>query len=464
MSDNDNHMHVYTSSDIEKYLSGELSASEMHALERAALDDPFLADALDGIALHRRMPQQPVFSEDMAQLRGRLQERVQTKQKGKPGAIPLGMRYAAAVILLLGLGFTAYYMLSDKRMAEAPLAKTEHTPAAQVTRPDSAPAAATPVLKDTDITRSLASTRPPAPALKKGQQAISANSAAAADDVKAEEKEKQDKTTVLAERRAAAQAPSGNIAVDTMKLHLDTSSFYTNTYANLPKSTPNVSAQLQKRAESVPAIYSDIPRAKDQLVFTGKVTDVHNRPLPGAFLALKNNANVNATTDRNGYFNLRLNKMDTNSAVVVNYVGYEQAFMALNTENTKGNIIQLQPQSASLNEVTIVGYGAKRKELLRQNIDAPQKALSTLAVPADGWPAYKNYLESNKSSVSLDSTLRGDETISFIVGKDGKLSSFKVEQSISPAHDSLVTRIIREGPAWRLLSGKKARARVILTY
>jgi hypothetical protein len=452
MSDKDNHIHMYTSSDIEKYLSGELSAPEMHALERAALDDPFLADALDGIALHRRMPQQPVFSEDMSQLQRRLQERVQTKEKGKSGVVPLGMRYAAAVILLLGLGFTAYYMLSDKRMAEAPLAK--HTP----------PAAAAQVVEDTTSTRSFESTRRPAPALKKGQQAISPNSVAAADDVKAEEKEKQDRTTVLAEGRAVAVAPSGNIALDTMKLRLDTSSFYRNSYANLPKSTPNVSAQLQKRAESVPAIYSDIPPAKDQLVFTGKVTDVHNRPLPGAFLALKNNANINATTDRNGYFNLRLNKMDTNSAVVVNYVGYEQAFMALNTENTKGNIIQLQPQSASLNEVTIVGYGAKRKELLRQNIDAPQKALSTLAVPADGWPAYKNYLESNKSSVSLDSTLRGDETISFIVDREGKLSSFKVEQSISPAHDSLVTRIIREGPAWRLLSGKKARARVILTY
>jgi hypothetical protein len=461
MSDKDKHIPIYTSSDIEKYLSGELSAPEMHALERAALDDPFLADALDGIALHRRMPQQPVFSKDMAELQGKLQERVKVREKGKSRVIPLGMRYAAAVILLLGLGGTAYYMLSDKRMAEAPVAKMEHIPAAPLIHPDTAPAAAAPVLKDTNFTRSLASTQPPAQSLKKERRASSGNIVAAADEVKVEEKEKQDKATVQAEAQTVVPAPSGKVVVaaDTMKLHWDTLSLAKNYDYNR-----EVRARLEKKAAGVHVANFDKSTAADQLVFSGKVTDVHNRPLPGAFLSLKNNVNVNATTDRNGYFNLRLNKLDTNSAVVVNHVGYDLALMTLNTENTKSNIIQLQPQSASLNEVTIVGYGAKRKELLRQNIDAPQKALSTLAVPADGWPAYKTYLESNKSSVSLDSTLRGDETISFIVDRDGKLSSFKVEQSISPAHDSVVTRIIREGPAWRLLSGKKARARVILTY
>ena len=34
--------------DIEKYLRGELSAAEMHNLEKRALKDPFLAEALEG--------------------------------------------------------------------------------------------------------------------------------------------------------------------------------------------------------------------------------------------------------------------------------------------------------------------------------------------------------------------------------------------------------------------------------
>ncbi|MBT1686614.1 hypothetical protein [Dawidia soli] len=36
--------------DIERYLNGELSPAEMHALEKKALYDPFLADALEGAA------------------------------------------------------------------------------------------------------------------------------------------------------------------------------------------------------------------------------------------------------------------------------------------------------------------------------------------------------------------------------------------------------------------------------
>jgi hypothetical protein len=38
----------YTAADIEKYHRGLLSPAEMNELEKAALDDPFLADALEG--------------------------------------------------------------------------------------------------------------------------------------------------------------------------------------------------------------------------------------------------------------------------------------------------------------------------------------------------------------------------------------------------------------------------------
>ena len=34
--------------DIDKYLHGKLSPSEMHALEKKALNEPFLAEALQG--------------------------------------------------------------------------------------------------------------------------------------------------------------------------------------------------------------------------------------------------------------------------------------------------------------------------------------------------------------------------------------------------------------------------------
>ncbi len=39
---------MYTAADIEAYHSGNLPAGQMHAMEKAALDDPFLAEAMEG--------------------------------------------------------------------------------------------------------------------------------------------------------------------------------------------------------------------------------------------------------------------------------------------------------------------------------------------------------------------------------------------------------------------------------
>lgn len=38
----------YTARDIEKYFSGKLTALQMHQMEKDALDDPFLSEAMEG--------------------------------------------------------------------------------------------------------------------------------------------------------------------------------------------------------------------------------------------------------------------------------------------------------------------------------------------------------------------------------------------------------------------------------
>ena len=43
----------YTFEDIQRYLQGKMSAAEMHEIEKAALQDPFLSDAIEG---YREVP------------------------------------------------------------------------------------------------------------------------------------------------------------------------------------------------------------------------------------------------------------------------------------------------------------------------------------------------------------------------------------------------------------------------
>ena len=111
--------HTYTVLDIEKYQKGLLSAKEMHELERAALDDPFLADALEGygsVAVDA--------SADLLELEKKLEERVSeakvipiTKRRG--GFV--WWRAAVAIVFIAGAGLFLYkfaFQKSNKEVAK----------------------------------------------------------------------------------------------------------------------------------------------------------------------------------------------------------------------------------------------------------------------------------------------------------------------------------------------------------
>lgn len=113
--------HSFSAADFERYYNGTMPAAEKHALEKAALDDPFLADALEGYALTST----PVA--DTAAIKKRLEE----KHKRKP--IPLfsknykWLQIAALFLLLAGSGWFLYKadFFNKKEMAVATPAKQE---------------------------------------------------------------------------------------------------------------------------------------------------------------------------------------------------------------------------------------------------------------------------------------------------------------------------------------------------
>src|SRR5580765_2403822 len=50
MMDNSGNIKQYNAEDIRRYVRDEMSPAEMHAIEKAALEDPFLADAIEGFS------------------------------------------------------------------------------------------------------------------------------------------------------------------------------------------------------------------------------------------------------------------------------------------------------------------------------------------------------------------------------------------------------------------------------
>jgi hypothetical protein len=92
----------FTASDIERYHTGKMSPEERHALEKAALDDPFLADAIEGYAFTSTP------TSDLAKIQSRLDEKLDQKK-----VVPLFQRYrwlsvAALFIIIAGTGWLVY--------------------------------------------------------------------------------------------------------------------------------------------------------------------------------------------------------------------------------------------------------------------------------------------------------------------------------------------------------------------
>ncbi|HLO80093.1 MAG TPA: energy transducer TonB [Chitinophagaceae bacterium] len=117
----------YSAEDIQRYIQGKMNPEEMHALEKAALEDPFLADAIEGI---REM--QPDLDADLAELTTRLSER--TKQKTVK-VNRFTVIAAAALVISISLAAWLFFRESDTPQ----IAKLEETQA--IVTPDSGSAA-----------------------------------------------------------------------------------------------------------------------------------------------------------------------------------------------------------------------------------------------------------------------------------------------------------------------------------
>src|SRR5450631_710905 len=111
MEENINSSH-FSASDIQKYLEGQLSPSEMHAIEKAALEDPFLADAIEGMQSNLGNQGAQSFTHDVTELNERLQKKIIEKRKITPIAPNLiWQRIAAAAVILIGSTLLIFYFV-----------------------------------------------------------------------------------------------------------------------------------------------------------------------------------------------------------------------------------------------------------------------------------------------------------------------------------------------------------------
>ncbi|WP_291908659.1 SusC/RagA family TonB-linked outer membrane protein [Chitinophaga sp. CB10] len=91
--------------------------------------------------------------------------------------------------------------------------------------------------------------------------------------------------------------------------------------------------------------------------FTGKVTDEKGAPIPGATIAVKGTKSGTATDPEGNY---KLASIPANATLVISFVGYKT--QEVSTAGKTSANITLQPESSTLSDVVVVGYGTTRKK------------------------------------------------------------------------------------------------------
>jgi len=423
--------------DIDKYLKGELTPSEMNALEKKALSDPFLADALEGAAsiTHENM------EADIKNLQASLAERVKGKARK---VIPFWVwtaRIAAGLLLIAISTFTIITLTKNESSKDLAVNK-EITPAPTTAPEDEEKKAVT--ADSSESTKDLLTLAAPEKPKSKSANTIREERRQDKDDAsstlqaeaekspqpaatapKAED-EVQAAPEVIPEERIAQAVPQETLSQGALK-------------KSEARSYKARAFEADKKEAAGASVENQADRAANSRVVKGKVISEDASGLPGVNVLIKG-TNIGTVTDAFGNYQIDLDHQ--NSTIVFSFIGY------MSTEIDAGQKeeldVQLSEDISQLSEVVVVGYGAETKsdDDLTSNLE--------MATPAGGRKAFKQYLETNMKypEQALENKVEGKVTVQFAVETNGRLSDFRVIRGIGNGCDEEVIRLIKEGPKW----------------
>jgi hypothetical protein len=443
MSEEKKNIIPYTLTDIEQYLQGKLSPVEMHALEKAALQDPFLADAIEGY--------QPAdllqAKKDIKDIRNRLLE--EDREETKAILISLQKsnwwKIAALIILLAGIGTFVWQLLiqpnNNKELVRQPiqtmkkdsvkanLAGTITTDTLQFQKEKNITAVIIP--KDQSLKKNITPTLQP-PGIQ--EEIADAKILHLQDTLLVmhqpiatkEATETNISSLVIADNLSVAGTISGGVFSGTLSAGS----------LNSITSLGNLSA-LTVNGETAMVIMGN--HSKPLHAFNGRVIDEKTaNPVPGASIILTG-TNHSLLTDTNGNFAFKSN--DTIQKIRINSVGFEEKeTLAKTLQPTE---IQLKESTQALNEVVVTGSGTVRKKDLTGSVTN-----TSLTLPDGGWADLLNYLKKKIVAKYSGANIHGSIIVELAL-KNSKVKNAVILQTFNRELDKILITALKHGPKWR---------------
>jgi TonB family protein len=430
----------YSAADIEKYHKGLLSPGEMNELEKAALDDPFLADALEGYKASAEN-----VSSDLSELKKKLEERVSEKKVisiAPSGSSFKWWKAAVAVVMLGGLGYFVFQISNGNKNNEvATLEKKQNAP--QKTPPgDSGKFSESPH----DSASNLKST----PYAVPGEQEIG--------------KAKTSKEKLTSKESPQTETSKGNLAVEITKpaspgykQEKDSIGVERSLEGIAPAAVEKRSAVADNNENRGIVTYKkeDVLNNRQANYFNGRIKDANNNPLPFANIT-NTRDNVGTYADAQGIFTLV--SPDSVLNVQVRSVGFENS------------TVQLKNSAASNEVVLQENKTAPDRVLSFQKPDTSRSRMANIKFeelePADGWSNYNTYLANNinvPSDLKRENEAKGQVQVSFEVNQHGDPINIRVEKSLCAKCDEEAIRAVKQGPKWKKKNKDKKAKRITIS-
>jgi hypothetical protein len=471
MISENNHI-IYSAEDIQRYWKGQLSPQEMHAMEKAALDDPFLADAMEGYGLALQEHDSTTLNAQLDQARLQLQSATDGAVHTAPVRSFRWWQVAAAAFVLVVAGYWIFsYSSFDSKEATALSKKESKGNVSDIaTVPDSgvryraeaANNAPAPVADSVEITAGAGAFRATEPGLDKFNTTTPHKNPDNA--VAARSKSKKERAYKADDQPAPLAVNKQAKPQDLYERHKATVQS-----TSLPDTVRKMETEVIKVQETFAEADKIGGKVNDkeprlQNIVSGIVTDNKNNPLPNVYLRIDNKDSY--TTDPLGNFKIPVSDSVVN--VSASLQGYAtQNFQLRSTHNGMGSIADNQIRLQSNDELmarqnAINGFDKKKGKFDTER--AFIKLTEQDAQPVYGWLTYEQYLEKNKRIPASNPNLKGEVAVSFEVNKKGERSAYKIEKSLSADHDIEAMRLVREGPEWKLNKGRKSRVTVIVRF
>jgi outer membrane biosynthesis protein TonB len=399
-----------------------MSAAEMHAMEKAALQDPFLADAIEGYNEASTV----IAAQHLNEINASLSGRYETPKVVAFNPTRRWMRIAALIILLAGVGLTATYVLnrSNSKLNVAEL------------KPDNAKKNAAPAQTDSQQAKAAETLKSEEPKIHDTQKKMKTADPevervpeVTRNDISEDNPKTADEQADVATLNAPAAAQTNPTQDDKARLNAALVSGYKTDTVHFFMKSKNLST----------------------VTITGKVLDANGEPIPSVIVQSLDRKQT-VLTNFNGEFNL--NKQDSLADVTASAIGFESKNERLRAGAE--NLIVLMPAATSLNEVVVTALGVKRAEVLD----------SGGAVPVGGWQNFNTYVQQRLID---DTTVEDDDRavaiqdlveLEFSIDKAGNPTNIRLLQSLDQKRNARAVDILRRGPKWISTENKKVRIRI----